>query len=46
MYAWLETDENDFIKNVSCKKFDSEKHDLVNSHVIIGTMFYRKSKDF
>jgi NDP-sugar pyrophosphorylase family protein len=46
MYAWLETDENEFIKNVSCKKFDSQKHDLVNSHVIIGTMFYRKSKHF
>jgi NDP-sugar pyrophosphorylase family protein len=46
MYAWIETDENNYIKSVSCKKFDESKHDLKNSHVIIGTMFFRKSKYF
>jgi bifunctional N-acetylglucosamine-1-phosphate-uridyltransferase/glucosamine-1-phosphate-acetyltransferase GlmU-like protein len=46
MYAWMETDENNNIKSVSCKKFDESKHDLKNSHVIIGTMFFRKSKYF
>lgn len=46
MYAWMETDENDFIQHVSCKKFDSEKHNINTSHVIIGTMFFRKAKYF
>lgn len=46
MYAWLEVDNNDFITNVSCKKYESQKHDLKNSHVIIGTMFFRKGKYF
>jgi NDP-sugar pyrophosphorylase family protein len=46
MYAWLETDENDFIKNVSCKKFHETKHNLKTSHVIIGTMFFRKGSYF
>jgi bifunctional N-acetylglucosamine-1-phosphate-uridyltransferase/glucosamine-1-phosphate-acetyltransferase GlmU-like protein len=46
MYAWMETDENNNIKSISCKKFDESKHDLKNSHVIIGTMFFRKSKYF
>ena len=46
MYAWLETDSNNFVKNVSCKKFVKEKHDLINSHVIIGTIFFRKAKYF
>lgn len=46
MYAWLETDENDNIISVSCKKFNSEIHDLKQSHVIIGTMFFRKAKYF
>jgi len=46
MYAWLETDENDSIINVSCKKFDNKKHNLKTSHVIIGTMFFRKAKYF
>lgn len=46
MYAWLETDENDYIINVSCKKFDNTKHNLKTSHVIIGTMFFRKAKYF
>ena len=46
MYAWMEVDENDFIKSVSCKKFDENKHDLKKSHVIIGTMFFRKAEYF
>jgi bifunctional N-acetylglucosamine-1-phosphate-uridyltransferase/glucosamine-1-phosphate-acetyltransferase GlmU-like protein len=46
MYAWMEVDENDYIKNVSCKKFDENKHDLEKSHVIIGTMFFRKAEYF
>ena len=46
MYAWMEVDENDYIKSVSCKKFDENKHDLKNSHVIIGTMFFRKAEYF
>lgn len=46
MYAWMEVDENDYIKNVSCKKFDKDKHELKNSHVIIGTMFFRKAEYF
>lgn len=46
MYAWMETDSNDNIINVSCKYFDKNKHDIKNSHVIIGTMFFRKGKYF
>lgn len=46
MYAWLEIDENDYIKTVSCKNFDEEKHNIKKSHVIIGTMFFRKAKYF
>lgn len=46
MYAWLETDSQDNILNISCKVFDSEKHDIKTSHVIIGTMFFRKAKYF
>jgi len=46
MYAWMEVDDNDIIKSVSCKKFDSSKHDIKKSHVIIGTMFFRKAKYF
>ena len=46
MYAWLETDENDTIKSVSCKKFNSQIHNINTSHVIIGTMFFRKAKYF
>jgi hypothetical protein len=46
MYAWLETDENDNILSVSCKKFIDTKHDVKNSHVIIGTMFFRKTEYF
>ncbi len=46
MYAWLETDTNDNIKSVSCKKFNSLIHNIQTSHVIIGTMFFRKAKYF
>ena len=44
MYAWLEVDENNFIKHVSCKKFIYE--DPLKTHAIIGTMFFRKAKYF
>jgi bifunctional N-acetylglucosamine-1-phosphate-uridyltransferase/glucosamine-1-phosphate-acetyltransferase GlmU-like protein len=46
MYAWLETDNDNNILNVSCKKFDESKHNIKTSHVIIGTMFFRKAKYF
>ena len=46
MYAWMEVDENDNIRGVSCKKFDSSKHNIKTSHVIIGTMFFRKASYF
>ena len=46
MYAWMTTDENNNVKNVSCKKFIKEIHDFKSSHVIIGTMFFRKAKYF
>ena len=46
MYAWMEVDENNNILNVSCKKFDEKKHNIKTSHVIIGTMFFRKAKYF
>lgn len=44
MYAWLDVDENKFIKKVYCKKWvfdDPAKH-----HAIIGTMFFRKASYF
>ena len=46
MYAWMDTDENDNIKSVSCKKFIEGIHDVKKSHVIIGTMFFRKARYF
>jgi NDP-sugar pyrophosphorylase family protein len=46
MYAWLDTDENNFVKKVYCKKFVEGIHDIKKSHVIIGTMFFRKGKYF
>ena len=46
MYAWMDVDENNNIKSVSCKKFIDGVHDIKNSHVIIGTMFFRKAKYF
>lgn len=44
MYAWLDVDENDYIKHVSCKKFIYD--DPLKTHAIIGTMFFRKAKYF
>ena len=46
MYAWLETDEQDYVRKVSCKKFLPGVHDLKKSHVIIGTMFFKKAAYF
>jgi len=44
MYAWLKVDDNNFIENVSCKKFIYD--DPLKTHAIIGTMFFRKAKYF
>jgi len=44
MYAWLEVDENNLIKHVSCKKFIYD--DPLKTHAIIGTMYFRKAKYF
>jgi NDP-sugar pyrophosphorylase family protein len=46
MYAWMETDDDDIVKRVSCKSFIEGTHDIKTSHVIIGTMFFRKAKYF
>jgi NDP-sugar pyrophosphorylase family protein len=46
MYAWMETDVDNNIKHVSCKKFDKDRHDIKTSHTIVGTIFYRKAKYF
>jgi NDP-sugar pyrophosphorylase family protein len=43
MYAWLETDENDYIKNVSIKKPFSH---CENKYAIIGTMMFKKGSYF
>jgi NDP-sugar pyrophosphorylase family protein len=43
-YAWLDVDENDLIKHVSCKKFIYD--DPLKTHAIIGTMFFRKGRYF
>lgn len=43
-YAWLNVDENDNIKHVSCKNFIYD--DPLKTHAIIGTMFFRKAKYF
>jgi dTDP-glucose pyrophosphorylase len=44
MYSWLDVDENDNIKSVSCKKFIFDNP--LKTHAIIGTMFFRKAKYF
>lgn len=46
MYAWLQTDDNNNVSHVSCKKFIEGVHDLEKSHCIIGTMFFRKARYF
>lgn len=43
-YAWLDVDENDLIKHVSCKNFIYD--DPLKTHAIIGTMFFRKARYF
>lgn len=43
MYAWLDVDENNYIKRVSIKKpFD----DVENKNAIIGTMYFKKASYF
>ena len=44
MYAWLDVDNNDNIKHVSCKKFIYD--DPLKTHAIIGTMYFKKAKYF
>ena len=41
MYAWLDVDENDYIKRVSIKK---PFQDCENKNAIIGTMLFKKCK--
>jgi NDP-sugar pyrophosphorylase family protein len=43
MYAWLDVDDNDFIKRVSIKK---PFHDVENKYAIIGTMLFKKARYF
>jgi len=43
-YAWLDVDDDGFVKNVSCKKFIYD--DPLKTHAIIGTMFFRKGLYF
>lgn len=43
-YAWLDVDDNDNIRYVSCKKFIYDSP--LRTHAIIGTMFFRKAKYF
>lgn len=44
MYSWLDVDDKDNINYVSCKKFTHTNP--LESHAIIGTMFFRKAKYF
>lgn len=44
MYAWLEVDEAENIKFISCKKFIYENP--LTTPAIIGTMFFRKARYF
>ena len=43
MYAWLDVDNENFIKRVSIKK---PFPDCVNKHAIIGTMLFKKGRYF
>jgi hypothetical protein len=43
MYAWLDVDENNYIKRVSIKK---PFHDVANKYAIIGTMHFKKARYF
>jgi CTP:phosphocholine cytidylyltransferase-like protein len=44
MYAWLDVDNQNFIKHVSCKNFIYDNP--LTTHAIIGTMFFKKAKYF
>ena len=46
MYGWIDSDENGIIKHISCKKFINCIHNLSKSHVVIGTVFFKKTKYF
>jgi len=46
MYAWLETDTDGNVRHVSCKMFDPKRHNVEQSYVIEGTMFFRKAQYF
>jgi NDP-sugar pyrophosphorylase family protein len=43
-YAWLDVDDDGFIRHVSCKKFIYD--DPLKTHAIIGTMFFRRGQYF
>ena len=43
-YAWMDVDNNNNIKHVSCKKFIYDNP--LKTHAIIGSMFFRKAKYF
>lgn len=43
-YSWLTVDENNYVTNVSTKKFNQE--DPLKTHAIIGTFFFRKASYF
>lgn len=43
-YAWLDVDEDGFIKHVSCKNFIYDNP--LKTHAIVGTMFFRKCEYF
>ena len=43
-YAWLDVDDDDNIRHVSCKNFIYDNP--LTTHAIVGTMFFRKAKYF
>jgi NDP-sugar pyrophosphorylase family protein len=43
-YAWLDIDDDNCVKYVSCKKFIFDNP--LNHHAIVGTIFFRKAKYF
>jgi hypothetical protein len=43
MYAWLDVDEDKYIKRVSIKK---PFYDVENKYAIIGTMHFKKARYF
>ncbi len=44
MYSWVNIDKNNFVKNVSVKKFNEK--DPLNSHALTGSFFFKKAKYF